>query len=138
MKTTLALVVPILLMSVSCERQPLPESQPPQPDGDARILAQFELKKTCFEIGRHLYEAQFKATAGKVALKPLYTYSKELNTCVMYVGFVGKKHQATSHFLLDALSNIEIASSVTVGGTTVGLSQDEFERVKSEFFPEVR
>ena len=58
----------------------------------------------------------------------------------MYFGFIKMREQVTvSHFLVDALTNIEIASSISVGGATLdGLSQEEFLQVKSEFFPEER
>jgi hypothetical protein len=133
MKRALWIVLP--LSFVSCEAAPAVKPQAPAV-GDSRNLEQFELKKACFDIGRRLYEAEFKHPGGgQVALNPLYTYSKELNTCVMFGGFVGKDQ--TSFFLVDALSNVELASSIRAGGETIGLSREEFDRKKKAFFPEV-
>ena len=90
------------------------------------------MKKTCLEIGRQLYEAEYKETAGSVTLKPVYTYSEDLNTCVAYFGFISTSNNSVSHFLVDTLSNIEIASSYPTAG--LGLPLELFEQVKSELF----
>lgn len=93
------------------------------------------MKRVCFDAGRRLYETEFKNPGGgQSPLNPLYTYSEKLNTCVMFAGLIGKDQ--FSVFLIDALSNVEIASSIRTGKQTVGLSREEFDRKKKEFFPE--
>lgn len=97
---------------------------------------EFDLKVRCFELGRRLWEAEFQSPQpGQVSTNPMFTYSKELNTCVLYAGYLGPTH--TSEFLIDVLGNRELASSIRMADAgTFGLSKDDFAARKRAFFPE--
>lgn len=123
------------LLFVSCEPAPTVRTTVPNVDEPKNLKEEFELKRACFDVGRRLYEAEFnKPSEGEIALKPRYTYSRELNTCVVFAGFIGKDN--TSFFLVDALSNVELASSFQFGRKTIGLSREEFKQKEKMFFPD--
>jgi len=75
--------------------------------------------------------------AGATSLDPMYTYSKELNTCVAYVGWRNfrKGEESRLEFLIDVLSNISILESDR-SGTDAGFPSDEFDRQMKAFFPD--
>ncbi len=126
----------LLLILVLCELPLQLRAQGPN-DSEPTKQGEFEMKKVCFDVARHVYEKDFEKSKndGVVVLKPLYTYSKKLNTCVMYGGFVDKDE--TSFFIFDALTNVEIASSILKGNKTIeGLSKEDFNRKKKAFFPD--
>jgi len=104
-------------------------------DGNDGLARQFDLKVRCLEIGRRFWEAEFRdLQKGQVAVNPRYTYAQELNTCIIYAGYISPDQQ--SEFLIDVLTNQELASSIRTGATVFGLSKDEFATRKKSFFPD--
>jgi hypothetical protein len=94
----------------------------------------FNRKVKCLEVGQKLWSEEFSALRqGEVAMPPLYGFSQELNTCVMWAGF-GSKDRETE-YLFDVLANREIASSIRTRGITLGLSEADFAILKSRYFP---
>ena len=99
--------------------------------------SEFARKTKCFEVGRLLYKdlALPRETIdnGSFPLDPMYTYSKELNTCVAY--FAWSSFRTGEEFLIDVLSNISIVDSIRFGADAV-FSSDEFDRQMKAFFPD--
>jgi hypothetical protein len=120
---------------VSCNPTTV-QQQPPGPaTRDALKQDAFDKKLICHERGRRLYESEFKNPGGgQSPLNPQFAYSEKLNSCVMFAGFLGN-NGTVSEFLIDVLSNIEIASSSRNPRGTFGLSKQDFETKKKEFFP---
>ena len=103
--------------------------------------SEFARKTKCFAVGRLLYKdltESYDEGLG-LPLNPMYTYSKELNTCVAYVGWRNfrKGEESRLEFLIDVLSNITILQSAKVGADALSPSDsDEFKRQLRAFFPD--
>jgi hypothetical protein len=105
--------------------------------------SEFARKTKCFEVGRLLYKdltlAREPYDEGLVDLNPMYTYSKELNTCLGYFGWLNFRegNESRFEFVLDVLSNITILQSAKVGADALSPSDsDEFKRQLRAFFPD--
>lgn len=113
-----------------------PAEDPPTSvdQGSSDAVTDFNRKVKCLEVGQKLWSAEFSAPKqGEVAMPPLYGFSQELNTCVMWAGFGAKDRE--SEYLFDVLANREMASSIRTGGMTLGLSEPDFAVLKSRYFP---
>jgi hypothetical protein len=99
--------------------------------------SEFARKTKCFEVGRLLYEDLMLGRETSSSLDPLYTYSKELNTCVAYLGWFSfsEGQEFRTEFLIDVLSNMSILESLRFGADAV-FPSDEFDRQKKAFFPD--
>ena len=99
----------------------------------------FARKTKCFEVGRLLCKdltlAREPYDEGLVDLNPMYTYSKELNTCLGYFGWLNLLQESRFEFVLDVLSNITILQSAKVGADAL-VSSVEFDRQMRAFFPD--
>lgn len=102
--------------------------------GSSDASTDFNRKVKCLEVGQKLWAAEFSPPRqGEVAMPPLYGFSQELNTCVMWAGFGSKDGE--TEYLFDVLANREIASSIRTGGITLGLSEADFASLKKRYFP---
>jgi hypothetical protein len=129
----IAMLVAAALLS-SCKRQE-PKDRAPEIKARAEVKrsAEFNLKKTCFDVGRRIYEADFaKPSPGYLAMSPLYAYSKELNTCVMFAGDIGKN--SSGQFIIDTLTNEELGSSIRSGAEIISKPDVKFEQLKKRLF----
>ena len=127
-----AVLIIATLAAVSCDRAGTTSLGTTLSSESTRT--EFDLKVRCQEIGRRYWDLEFgKLESGTIAINPSYTYSKELNTCVVYAGMMSKAGR--SEFLIDVLSNRELASSSRYGDVRTGQPQEEFEVKKRQFFP---
>jgi len=101
--------------------------------------SEFARKTKCFAVGRLLYKdltESYDEGLG-LPLNPMYTYSKELNTCLGYFGWLNILQESRFEFVLDVLSNITILESIKVGADALSPSDsDEFKRQLRAFFPD--
>jgi len=132
MKPTVLILYLVILFLSSCSWNTEGNSNEPTEQPSSRFV-EFQMKKMCMELGQRLFEAEFnKPTKGQMVHTPLYTYSNERNSCVMYTGYSSK--EVASESLIDVLSNQEFAHHGKVGNESIGLTRIEFNELKHKYF----
>jgi hypothetical protein len=85
------------------------------------------------ELGQRLYNADYKdAPENLAAISPRYAYNKELNTCLLYVGYLGRDY--ANYMIIDVLTNTEISSHIRREDVVLGLSFDAFQKEEKRLF----
>lgn len=111
-------------------------SQELQRADDSRL---FDMKVRCADVGRKQHdEAWSSARTGEIPASPQFNYERSSNTCVMLSGYDNPSDKIHVRYIVDLLTNVELARHARFDGDQLALSAEEFQRRVDQFWPSAR